>query len=172
MTRARQPRPHEIQAAARDPRFLAARSVSSDPSWRTRGSCRTVDPETFFPLPTEAADMALTLCHACPVMSACLRTALEAGDCEGVWGATTPRERRAMLVAWRQDAIPELQPAPELLPAISVGLRRSGRGSTRSLPHARREAASPSEQTASSEYTASRSKHTAIDVDDDRYSTV
>ena len=27
--------------------------------------------------------------------------ALEAGDCNGVWGATTPRERRAMLVAWR-----------------------------------------------------------------------
>jgi hypothetical protein len=28
---------------------------------------------------------------------------LDVGDCHGVWGATTPRERRAMLVAWRSD---------------------------------------------------------------------
>jgi hypothetical protein len=28
---------------------------------------------------------------------------LEVGDCHGVWGATTPRERRAMLVAWRAE---------------------------------------------------------------------
>lgn len=164
MTRARQPRPHEVQAAAHDPRFLAARSVSSDPAWRTQGRCRTVDPETFFPLPTEPADMALALCRACPVMSACLRTALESGDCEGVWGATTPRERRAMLVAWRETpletpAVVEAVPVPELVPALVGGLRRSGRGSTRSLPHARRDAVSPVEQP-------------VANARDERYSTV
>lgn len=143
MTRARQPRPHEVQAAARDPRFLAARSVSTDETWRIKGRCRTVDPETFFPLPTEPTDMALALCRSCPVVSACLRSALEAADCEGVWGATTPRERRAMLVAWRERSdVTVVTPEPRLLPSFApavAGLRGSGRGSTRSLTHARRE---------------------------------
>lgn len=60
-----------------------------------------MDPETFFPAPSEPADAALAMCRSCDVQGACLAWALEAGDCNGVWGATTPRERRAMLVAWR-----------------------------------------------------------------------
>jgi hypothetical protein len=60
-----------------------------------------VDPETFFPAPSEPADTAIALCRTCDVQGACLAWALDVGDCHGVWGATTPRERRAMLVAWR-----------------------------------------------------------------------
>lgn len=104
MTRARMPRPHEVAAARRDPRLqraVAERGV--DPAWRTRGACQTVDPETFFPAPSEPADAAVALCRGCDVQGACLAWALEVGDCHGVWGATTPRERRAMLVAWRAD---------------------------------------------------------------------
>ncbi|MGH3430711.1 MAG: WhiB family transcriptional regulator [Mycobacteriales bacterium] len=140
MTRARQPRPHEVQAAARDPRFLSARSGSSDESWRTKGRCRTVDPETFFPLPTEPADMALALCRSCPVRSACLRAALETGDCEGVWGATTPRERRAMLVAWHEDSEISVghTGAEPMLASTGAAFRTSSRGSTRSITHAPR----------------------------------
>jgi hypothetical protein len=62
-----------------------------------------VDPETFFPAPTEPADAAVALCRTCDVQGACLAWALDVGDCHGVWGATTPRERRAMLVAWRSE---------------------------------------------------------------------
>jgi WhiB family transcriptional regulator, redox-sensing transcriptional regulator len=105
MTRARMPRPHEVAAARRDPRLqraVAERGVDS--AWRTRGACQTVDPETFFPAPSEPADTAVALCRTCDVQGACLAWALEVGDCHGVWGATTPRERRAMLVAWRADA--------------------------------------------------------------------
>jgi hypothetical protein len=40
------------------------------------------------------------------VQGACLAWALDAGDCHGVWGATTPRERRAMAVVWRDEAVP------------------------------------------------------------------
>ncbi len=143
MTRARLPRPHEVQAAAVDPRFLEAQIVEVDAAWRTKGRCRTVDPETFFPLPTEPADMALALCRSCPVQSECLRAALDAGDAEGVWGATTPRERRAMLMAWRSwkcDTVESnpLSPSPSLAPAIAAGLRSSSRGSTRSPIHAPR----------------------------------
>jgi len=104
MTRARMPRPHEVAAARRDPRLLRAVTERQlDPAWRTRGLCQSVDPETFFPAPSEPADAAVALCRTCEVQGPCLAWALEVGDCHGVWGATTPRERRAMLVAWRAD---------------------------------------------------------------------
>jgi WhiB family transcriptional regulator, redox-sensing transcriptional regulator len=104
MTRARMPRPHEVAAARRDPRLQRAVAERGlDPAWRTRGACQTVDPETFFPAPSEPADAAVALCRTCDVQGSCLAWALEVGDCHGVWGATTPRERRAMLVAWRGD---------------------------------------------------------------------
>lgn len=142
MTRARMPRPHEVQAAARDSRFLQAQDVRPDPNWRTQSRCRTVDPETFFPLPTEPADMALALCNACPVQAECLRTALEAGDCEGVWGGTTPRERRAMLVAWRNAGLDLAAMLPSDIPislpsspSLAPSLRGSKRGTTRSPVH-------------------------------------
>jgi WhiB family transcriptional regulator, redox-sensing transcriptional regulator len=102
MTRARMPRPHEVAAAKRDPRLIRAfLEREDDGAWRTRGVCQTVDPETFFPAPSEPADAAVALCRTCEVQGACLAWALDVGDCHGVWGATTPRERRAMLVAWR-----------------------------------------------------------------------
>ena len=102
MTRARMPRPHEIVAARRDPRLLRAiRERQIDAAWRTRGACQQVDPETFFPAPNESADAAVSLCRRCPVQGACLAWALDVSDCQGVWGGTMPRERRAMLVAWR-----------------------------------------------------------------------
>jgi WhiB family redox-sensing transcriptional regulator len=104
MTRARMPRPHEVAAARRDPRLLRAiEERDDDLTWRTRGACQTVDPEVFFPAPSEPADAAVALCRTCDVQGACLAWALDVGDCHGVWGATTPRERRAMLVAWRGD---------------------------------------------------------------------
>jgi WhiB family redox-sensing transcriptional regulator len=104
MTRARMPRPHEVAAARRDPRLLRAVSERQlDDAWRTRGACQSVDPETFFPAPSEPADSAVALCRTCEVQGACLAWALEVGDCHGVWGGTTPRERRAMLVAWRDQ---------------------------------------------------------------------
>ncbi|GID15190.1 hypothetical protein Aru02nite_60790 [Actinocatenispora rupis] len=89
----------------------AQRDRLSDLAWRARGRCQTVDPETFFPAPSEPADVALALCRACDVQGSCLAWALDQGDCNGVWGGTTPRERRAMLVAWRLEHEPEPTPA-------------------------------------------------------------
>ena len=128
------PRPHEVAAARRDPRLLRAlQERDEDLTWRARGVCQSVDPEVFFPAPSEPADAAVALCRTCDVQGACLAWALEVGDCHGVWGATTPRERRAMLVAWHSDEIqaqlndlsaPPLAvpptPAPVLLPVVSV----------------------------------------------------
>ncbi|MBB5871775.1 hypothetical protein F4553_005154 [Allocatelliglobosispora scoriae] len=99
----------------------AAVERQDDTAWRTRGVCQSVDPETFFPAPTEAADAAIELCGKCVVQGACLAWALEVGDCHGVWGGTTARERRAMVVAWRTMEQPEETPYVEpdmLTPAV------------------------------------------------------
>src|SRR2546421_734572 len=72
MTRARMPRPHEVAAARKDPRLLRAFSErQDDAAWRTRGVCQTVDPETFFPAPSEPADAAVALCRTCGGQGAC-----------------------------------------------------------------------------------------------------
>ena len=82
MTRARMPRPHEVAAAKRDPRLLrAVKEQQGDGAWRIRGACQQVDPETFFPAPTEPADAAVALCRTCDVQGACLAWALDVGDC-------------------------------------------------------------------------------------------
>jgi WhiB family redox-sensing transcriptional regulator len=123
VTRARMPRPHEVAAARRDPRLLRAmQERDEDLTWRARGVCQTVDPEVFFPAPSEPADAAVALCRTCDVQGACLAWALEVGDCHGVWGATTPRERRAMLVAWRNDDLDAtpIRPGPSQMPAAII----------------------------------------------------
>jgi WhiB family transcriptional regulator, redox-sensing transcriptional regulator len=118
MTRARMPRPHEVAAARQDHRLRQALTVrDADEAWRARGVCRGVDPETFFPAPNEPTDAAVSLCRRCDVQGPCLAWALTVGDCHGVWGATTARERRPMLVAWREHAIREA--AAETVPALA-----------------------------------------------------
>ena len=107
MTRARHPRPQEVANARRDPRLIAAAEARDDRAWRMRGLCQDHDPETFFPAALEPADHAVAVCDGCPVAGACLAWALDAGDIHGVWGGTTARERRAMLVAWRTGEQPE-----------------------------------------------------------------
>jgi hypothetical protein len=98
-------------------------------SWRARGLCRSVDPEVFFPAPSEPADVAVALCRTCDVQGACLAWALEVGDCHGVWGATTPRERRAMLVAWRGDGFDATLAAAGLGAAVGPATLPGGPGS-------------------------------------------
>lgn len=136
MTRARTPRPQEVAAARRDPRLVRAVAERHDNAWRTKGACQSVDPETFFPVPMAPADMAVSHCSKCPVIGACLAWALSVGDCHGVWGGTTARERRAMLVAWRTEEQPEEWPyaGPEDAPFVSAGelVARC----TRQAPHA------------------------------------
>jgi WhiB family redox-sensing transcriptional regulator len=108
MTRARMPRPHEVAAARRDPRLVRAFSERRpDEAWRARALCSQLDPETFFPAPREPTDPAIALCRSCDVQGACLAWALDAGDCHGVWGGTTARERRAMAPVWRGEPDPD-----------------------------------------------------------------
>ncbi|MEU3297558.1 WhiB family transcriptional regulator [Streptomyces longwoodensis] len=71
--------------------------------WRERALCRFEDPDLFFPI--GRADNALVLvqtdeakavCRRCPVLGRCLQWALDTGPMDGIWGATTEGERRAL----------------------------------------------------------------------------
>jgi len=69
-------------------------------SWMSSGACLQADPELFFPLAavtslaTRQAEAAKAVCAPCAVRKNCLSYALEAMP-EGIWGGTTPDERRA-----------------------------------------------------------------------------
>lgn len=57
------------------------------------------DPEAFYPNAhaERAIRAARAVClTACPYTDACLQWALDAGDDEGIFGGTTPHERRLM----------------------------------------------------------------------------
>ena len=68
--------------------------------WMSRGACRQADPELFFPIAAVAgpavrqAEAAKSVCGRCDVRANCLSYALKVMP-EGIWGGTTPEERRA-----------------------------------------------------------------------------
>jgi WhiB family redox-sensing transcriptional regulator len=59
---------------------------------------RDQDPELWFPANGDraAAERAKAICRSCPVRPACLEWALGANERTGIWGGTTPNERRAL----------------------------------------------------------------------------
>ena len=67
--------------------------------WRDRAACRDEDPELFFPVSevgpgSEQVQRAKAVCARCPVQRECLNYAIETGLAYGVFGGTTPQERR------------------------------------------------------------------------------
>jgi WhiB family transcriptional regulator, redox-sensing transcriptional regulator len=77
-------------------------------SWMSRGACRGEDPALFFPLSQSGSSMrqierARAICRRCPVLTTCLRYAMDTHQ-EGIWGATTDDERRAMRQSARRNA--------------------------------------------------------------------
>lgn len=71
---------------------------------RPKLPCQQMDPETWFPAsealtPANVRDIAAATaaCAICPIESACLEYALDAGIEFGIWGGKTATERRAIL---------------------------------------------------------------------------
>lgn len=67
-------------------------------TWQQHAACRGANPNVFFPERgnTVAAHMALAVCANCPVTDPCLEQALLDCETEGVWGNTTPKQRRTL----------------------------------------------------------------------------
>ncbi|MFF1546355.1 WhiB family transcriptional regulator [Streptomyces sp. NPDC058291] len=75
-------------------------------NWRDLAACRFEDPELFFPIGEDGPsrlqiEQARAVCNRCPVMTACGSWALHSGEYDGVWGAMTAGERRALRL-WRE----------------------------------------------------------------------
>lgn len=69
--------------------------------WRDQAACVGEDPEIFFPLsdlalPGAEATLARAICRRCPVIVVCRTWALDHGEDDGIWGATTAAQRRAI----------------------------------------------------------------------------
>jgi WhiB family transcriptional regulator, redox-sensing transcriptional regulator len=73
-------------------------------SWRQNAACRGVDPEIFYPVAEEEADVAKSICAQCPVRQTCLEYALAHRERDGVWGGATEKERRRILRQRRKSA--------------------------------------------------------------------
>jgi WhiB family redox-sensing transcriptional regulator len=69
-------------------------------SWTARAACQDADPDLFFPItweqPSQSIDQARRICEACSVQPDCLDWALRTGEPDGIWGGTTPAERRRL----------------------------------------------------------------------------
>ncbi len=76
--------------------------ATRDTSWRDRAACRLLDQNIFFVDTGDAAgvERAQTVCEACGVRSDCLSYAVGTNQTEGIWGGTTPAERRRIRRQW------------------------------------------------------------------------
>ena len=68
------------------------------PAWHAEALCAQSDPDAWYP-DREPAAAVLRVCAACPVRPDCLGQALADAEMHGVWGGTTPAQRRQMLTA-------------------------------------------------------------------------
>ncbi len=79
-------------------------------TWRDAGYCRDKDPNLFYPLgkgraALDQADVAKAYCRACPSREPCLAYAMATGQLLGVWGGTSPEERRVLLARGRRARV-------------------------------------------------------------------
>ncbi|MGC5627689.1 WhiB family transcriptional regulator [Georgenia sp. Z1344] len=73
----------------------------TDPNWRVQGACTDLPTDDFFPEGQgKAVDAqvarAKAVCASCPVAEMCLEFSLRTNQPFGIFGGTTPSERRAI----------------------------------------------------------------------------
>jgi WhiB family transcriptional regulator, redox-sensing transcriptional regulator len=74
--------------------------------WRQRALCAGhPNRHWWFDDVQESTSKAFALCHACPVNHDCLTHALRYEETYGVWGGTTPSDRRRMMRAQRRHIV-------------------------------------------------------------------
>lgn len=108
---------------------MATSERTSSLDWRLGAPCTRVDPEVFFPDPSESAEPARQVCRGCGVRAQCLEFALANDVRFGVWGGLSEAERRE-LGRVRQETTDPGERLPGLTPrgdgrwAICVKYRR------------------------------------------------
>jgi WhiB family redox-sensing transcriptional regulator len=76
-------------------------TITDAETWRATASCRSVDPDLFFPVGTTGLALdhiaaAKAVCATCPAQAPCLEFALETNQDAGVWGGASEEERRIL----------------------------------------------------------------------------
>lgn len=73
--------------------------VKQSDNWEDMAACSdyTWSPDVFFrDKDQRSIEIAKSICRRCPVVEQCLKSALENNEIYGVWGGTTPKERRRL----------------------------------------------------------------------------
>lgn len=65
--------------------------------WMNDARCKGEDTELFYPNRGETATLAKEICRRCSVLPACLEYATAFQEEHGIWGGTTPNERKRLL---------------------------------------------------------------------------
>ncbi len=73
--------------------------------WREGAACLDDVEGIFFPDDGNVGSIrrAKGVCAGCPVVDECLMYAIETGQSDGIWGGTTPRERRKLRRLWIEE---------------------------------------------------------------------
>jgi WhiB family redox-sensing transcriptional regulator len=115
--------------------MLPSDACTGSPGWMSRGACQDQDPELFFPVADtgpalQQISAAKAVCGRCGVRAMCLSYALRSAQ-YGIWGGTTPEERRAMRQpsGWNSASI-----RPAMVGAARDDSRRRGGGPHRDRP--------------------------------------
>lgn len=70
-------------------------SIPPEP-WMDGASCRSTEPDLFFPEGNGQPDAAKRICNGCDVRLQCLAYALRNDEKHGIWGGTTGQQRARM----------------------------------------------------------------------------
>ena len=79
---------------------LIAKLGGTVPSWHDRAACAAYEEFKHWWFPAEDTtygDEPRQICSHCPVRSQCLEYAITLPERYGMWGGTTPAERKALL---------------------------------------------------------------------------
>ncbi len=89
---------HPLMASRAPAQALVAIRRGIRHGWEKDADCQRTPTEVFYPQPRTArsAAPAKRICRSCPVRESCLRFALACGDRQGIFGGTTPTERRVL----------------------------------------------------------------------------
>jgi len=102
--RARQPEKYEADDVVQEVRTIVGSHAALTNDESAQAVCAQTDPDVFFPDRGGSNRDAKLICNGdprretkpCPIRLRCLEVALANGYDEGIWGGTSPRERRRM----------------------------------------------------------------------------
>lgn len=80
-----------------------------DSSWVERALCAESDPSIFLGDAQSGHKLAISVCNRCPVKTDCLDFALKNGENKGIWGGTTPEERRKLALRMSVGLVPSME---------------------------------------------------------------